>query len=658
MFTKIVIANRGEIACRIIDTAARLGVATVAVHSDADANALHARRADEAVHIGPSAASESYLRGDRVIEAARRTGAQAIHPGYGFLSENPDFVEAVEAAGLAFVGPSAEAIRAMGRKDAAKALMEEAGVPIVPGYHAEEQDPAFLHRQADELGYPVMIKARSGGGGKGMRVVHDRDAFRSALDGAAREGLHAFGDSAVLIEKYIESPRHIEVQVFGDAHGNVVHLFERDCSLQRRHQKVIEEAPAPGMTAEVRRAMTEAAIRAAQAIGYRGAGTVEFIVDGSGELRADGFWFMEMNTRLQVEHPVTEAVTATDLVEWQLRIASGDPLPLAQSAISLTGHAFEARLYAEDPQKDFLPATGTVEHLSFGSARIDSGVARGEEISPFYDPMIAKLTTHGATREQARVALLRALAQTQVTGVTTNVSFLHALASHPDFAAGALDTGLIERDIERLLAIGSRVELPMAVAAIALCAPAAEQGAPSWRLWGRGSERVLLDGGGETIEVRIDRSDTQRTKVMLPGGALAFDRIAFDGDIVEVGERGHTRRLPSVVRATADGRHVSVLFEGSTYRYFCPDPLARLTRSASREDDVRAPMTGAVRAVLVGEGAEVSAGQDVLVLEAMKMEHTLRAPRDGRIAAIDCAEGAQVSDGAVLLRLEPLVADG
>ena len=458
MFSKILIANRGEIAVRVMRTARRLGVRTVAVYSDADASALHVEMADEAVHIGPSPVSESYLRGDKIIAAAQASGAEAIHPGYGFLSENPDFVDQVTAAGLVFVGPSAKAIRAMGLKDAAKRLMEKAGVPVVPGYHGEAQELVLLATKAREIGYPVLIKARAGGGGKGMRRVEHPDDFAEALSGARREAKAAFGDDKVLVEKYVDKPRHIECQVFGDNFGNAVHLFERDCSAQRRHQKVIEEAPAPGMTAAMRAAMTDAAVKAAKAIGYSGAGTIEFIVDASNGLRPDGFWFMEMNTRLQVEHPVTEMVTGIDLVEWQLRVASGEPLPKAQGDIRLDGHAFEARIYAEDPAKGFLPATGTLHHLKFPAApdasalRIETGVRAGDAISPFYDPMIAKLVVHGADRKAALAALRDALGETEIAGSTTNLAFLSALATDPDFASGDVDTGLIARHQDMLTA--------------------------------------------------------------------------------------------------------------------------------------------------------------------------------------------------------------
>jgi 3-methylcrotonyl-CoA carboxylase alpha subunit len=440
MFAKILIANRGEIAARVIRTARKMGIATVAVYSDADASALHVKMADEAVHIGPSPVGESYLRGDRIIEAAKATGAEAIHPGYGFLSENPDFVDAVTAAGLVFIGPSAASIRAMGLKDAAKRLMEKAGVPVVPGYHGEAQELVVLAPKAREIGYPVLIKARAGGGGKGMRRVDDPDDFADALGAARREAKAAFGDDRVLVEKYVEKPRHIEVQVFGDNHGNVVHLFERDCSAQRRHQKVIEEAPAPGMTKAMRAAMTEAAVKAAQAIDYSGAGTIEFIVDASEGLRPDRFWFMEMNTRLQVEHPVTEMVTGIDLVEWQIRVAAGEKLPKKQEDIRLSGHAFEARLYAEDPARGFLPATGTLHHLRFpeaipdASLRVETGVRQGDAISPYYDPMIAKLVVHSQDRTAALSALSAALSETKIAGSTVNTAFLAALAADESFA--------------------------------------------------------------------------------------------------------------------------------------------------------------------------------------------------------------------------------
>ncbi|WP_292447920.1 biotin carboxylase N-terminal domain-containing protein, partial [Mesorhizobium sp.] len=474
MFGKILIANRGEIACRVIRTARKLGVRTVAVYSEADARALHVEMADEAVHVGHSPVGDSYLRGDRIIAAALATGAEAIHPGYGFLSENPDFVDQVMAAGLIFIGPSAASIRAMGLKDAAKRLMEKAGVPVVPGYHGEAQEIVLLATKAREIGYPVLIKARAGGGGKGMRRVDHPDDFSEALSGARREAKAAFGDDRVLVEKYVDKPRHIEVQVFGDNFGNVVHLFERDCSAQRRHQKVIEEAPAPGMTPALRKAMTEAAVKAAKAISYSGAGTIEFIVDASEALKADRFWFMEMNTRLQVEHPVTEMVTGVDLVEWQLRVAAGEKLPKAQNEIALAGHAFEARIYAEDAAKGFLPATGTLYHLKFpdtppedAAMRIETGVRAGDAISPFYDPMIAKLVVHARDRTTALGALRKALARTEVAGSTVNTAFLAALAADADFAAGDIDTGLIGRHQDALVAVPPPSDEAIAAAALA-----------------------------------------------------------------------------------------------------------------------------------------------------------------------------------------------
>ncbi len=467
MFSKILIANRGEIACRVIRTARKLGIATVAIYSDADAGALHVEMADEAVRVGPAISAQSYLNVEAIIKAARQTGAEAIHPGYGFLSENARFVDAVEAAGLVFIGPSARAIRAMGLKDAAKALMEKAGVPVVPGYHGDNQDGAFLKSEADRITYPVLIKARAGGGGKGMRRVDQPDDFAAALASARREAEASFGDGAVLVEKYMAKPRHIEVQVFGDSHGNAVHLFERDCSLQRRHQKVIEEAPAPGMTPEMRAAMGEAAVKAALAIGYCGAGTVEFIADVSEGLRPDRFFFMEMNTRLQVEHPVTEAITGLDLVEWQLRVASGEALPKRQDELSINGWAFEARLYAEDPARDFLPATGKLALFAPPeNARVDSGVRTGDTITPFYDPMIAKIIAHGATRDEALNRLDAALNKTRIAGLVTNRQFLSALCKLEAFRTGDVDTGLIGREAAALFTAEPPSDIAFALAAL------------------------------------------------------------------------------------------------------------------------------------------------------------------------------------------------
>ncbi|MFK0688573.1 acetyl/propionyl/methylcrotonyl-CoA carboxylase subunit alpha [Mesorhizobium sp. IMUNJ 23033] len=647
MFAKILIANRGEIACRVIRTARKMGVRCVAVYSDADAKAMHVAMADEAVHIGPSPVGESYLRGDKMVAAALATGAQAIHPGYGFLSENPDFVDQVTAAGLTFIGPSAASIRAMGLKDAAKRLMEKASVPVVPGYHGEAQEIVLLASKAREIGYPVLIKARAGGGGKGMRRVEHPDDFSEALSGARREAKAAFGDDRVLVEKYVDKPRHIEVQVFGDNFGNVVHLYERDCSAQRRHQKVIEEAPAPGMTPALRKAMTEAAVKAAKAISYSGAGTIEFIVDASQGLKADRFWFMEMNTRLQVEHPVTEMVTGTDLVEWQLRVAAGEKLPKTQGDIQLSGHAFEARIYAEDAAKGFLPATGTLHHLKFPDAtpegatiRIETGVRAGDAISPFYDPMIAKLVVHGKDRPAALDALGSALAQTEIAGSTVNTAFLAALAADADFSAGDIDTSLIGRHQEALTVVPP--PSGETVAAAALAASGAGAQVPSDDPWSSLSgyahfhmvaRRTRLRHGEEDILARVSVRQDGRFEVAL---SAPYE-----------GVNSHDLRAsPRLARWPG---HVTV-FEGATsYNFAVPDPLAKADEAAAASDTLRAPMPGLVKLVRVGKGDAVTKGQPLLILEAMKMEHTIAAPHDGVIAEI-AVEGAQVSDGTVLVR--------
>lgn len=549
MFKKILIANRGEIACRVMATARKHGVKTVAVYSDADAHAKHVQCADEAVHIGPAAVAQSYLLGDKIIEAALKTGAQAIHPGYGFLSENPDFVEAVEAAGLVFVGPPASAIKAMGLKDAAKDLMVKAGVPVVPGYHGGEQDADFLAAQADEIGYPVLIKARAGGGGKGMRLVEDPADFKTALEGAQREGQASFGDPSCLIEKCILQPRHIEIQVFGDGHGNAIHLFERDCSLQRRHQKVIEEAPAPDMPDTVRAAMGKAAVEAAKAISYSGAGTVEFIVDGSGALREDGFWFMEMNTRLQVEHPVTEAITGLDLVELQLRVAAGEPLPVRQEDLSINGWSFEARVYAEDVPKGFLPATGTLDHLRFpegsafseGAVRIDSGVRQGDTISPWYDPMIAKVIVHGPTREAALNMLTTALENCQVAGSVTNLEFLTALSRHEGFGKGEVDTCLIGRDLDALVATASPSASVLALAALGglnLVAPVSGtdpfERLSGWRQWDDATQFISLVYAETRIEAQVTQHGKGQFSVTHDGETVRLGVTALEGTAVRV----------------------------------------------------------------------------------------------------------------------------
>ncbi|WP_340110148.1 acetyl/propionyl/methylcrotonyl-CoA carboxylase subunit alpha [Pikeienuella sp. HZG-20] len=650
MFSRILIANRGEIACRVIRTARRMGVSTVAVYSDADARSLHVEMADEAVRIGAAPVGESYLKGDTIIAAALATGAEAIHPGFGFLSENPDFVDAVEAAGLVFIGPSAAAIRAMGLKDAAKQLMEKAGVPVVPGYHGAEQDPDFLAAEAEKIGYPVLIKARAGGGGKGMRRVDEPAEFKAALVEASSEGLTSFGDGAVLIEKYILSPRHIEIQVFGDDHGNAVHLFERDCSLQRRHQKVIEEAPAPGMTEEVRAAMGDAAVTAAKAIGYAGAGTIEFIVDGAGGLRPDGFWFMEMNTRLQVEHPVTEAITGVDLVEWQLRVAAGEPLPMRREDLRIDGWAFEARLYAEDAAKGFLPATGRLDHLRFPEgARIETGVRAGDEITPFYDPMIAKIITHGADRTEALSRLHAALQATEVAGSVTNVTFLARLAAHEGVRRGEVDTGLIARDQAALTATPEPPAAARALAALAALGLPKAPGAAwdmgdGFRLWGAGRSLTRLDDALVEVDVAGDRFSAD---FGVGPVTLTVRRV---GDTLRVDDG----RRVFKARAVRHRGRVTVFMDGAAHGFTVPDPLAAAGDAGAGGDMVISPMPGLVKVMTAAPGAAVEQGAPLCVLEAMKMEHTLKAPRAGVIAAVGAAAGDQVEEGAVLVTLEPI----
>ncbi|MGB3243615.1 MAG: acetyl/propionyl/methylcrotonyl-CoA carboxylase subunit alpha [Sulfitobacter sp.] len=641
MFDTILIANRGEIACRVMETAQSMGVRCVAVYSDADAGAKHVAMANVAVHIGGSAPADSYLKGDVIIQAALDTGAQAIHPGYGFLSENPDFVEAVEKAGLAFIGPSASAIRAMGLKDAAKALMVEAGVPVVPGYHGKDQDDGLLAAEADKIGYPVLIKAVAGGGGKGMRLVEEAKGFQAGLDSARSEAKTAFGNADVLVEKFVTKPRHIEVQVFGDG-TKAVHLFERDCSLQRRHQKVIEEAPAPGMTEEMRAAMGAAAVKAAEAIGYAGAGTVEFIVDGEGGLSADGFFFMEMNTRLQVEHPVTEAITGVDLVEWQLRVAAGEALPAAQDDLSIMGHAFEARLYAEDVPKGFLPATGTLTHLEFtAQTRSDSGVRAGDTISPFYDPMIAKVIVHGPNRAVALSRLRAALAGCEVAGTVTNLAFLGALAGHQGFAQGDVDTGLIARDIDALTAaptVTPRHWALAGMAALGLLGPGADAGFTLWRPLRR---QVMLSREGEEqlLKLRVMSPDHQIWQV----GEDEVDAIR-SGGIWRVG--GVT-----APKLAVSGQTVT-LFDHYGIAFELVDPLDRAAGAQGDGNLIEAPMPGLVRSVDATVGQAVAKGDRLAVLEAMKMEHSLLAARDGVVAEVLAQAGDQVEAGAALVRLE------
>ena len=629
MIGSLLIANRGEIACRIIRTARRLGVRTVAVYSDADAGALHVRSADAAVRIGPAAARESYLVGDAIIEAARHSGAEAIHPGYGFLSENAGFARAVAAAGLVWVGPPPAAIEAMGLKDAAKRLMAQAGVPVTPGYLGEDQSAQRLAAEAAAIGYPVLIKAVAGGGGKGMRLVEEPGAFAEALQSCRREAAAAFANDRVLIEKYIAAPRHIEVQVFGDTHGSIVHLFERDCSLQRRHQKVIEEAPAPGMDEGTRAALCEAAVRAARAVDYVGAGTVEFIADATGGLSADRIWFMEMNTRLQVEHPVTEAITGVDLVEWQLRIASGEPLPLAQDQLAIRGWAMEARLYAEDPARGFLPATGRLGPLSRLPAedgvRIDSGVEAGDEVTPFYDPMIAKLIAAGPDREAARHALLRALDRTVTHPLPSNAAFLYRLIDHPDFAAARLGTGFIADHLADLVE-AAEPEPGALCAAAALLAGVGQGEGPWHRLTG------LRVNAPDRREARL--SDGERVFVTSIGAAAAHPSLRPAGEgAVLWSARGESRIL-TFDRPRGSGA------------------------GSAGSGSILSPMPGRIIAVMVAPGDPVTRGQPLLTLEAMKMEHTLTAPFDGVVAELNAAPDQQVPVEALLARIEPPAAPG
>ena len=621
MITSLLIANRGEIACRVIRTARRLGIRTIAVYSDSDSKALHVRMADEAMHIGPSPARESYLRGEKIIEAAIRAEAEAIHPGYGFLSENADFAQAVIDAGLVWVGPRPDSIRAMGLKDAAKKLMAEAGVPVTPGYLGEDQDPSRLAREAGAIGYPVLIKAVAGGGGKGMRRVDSADQFGDALESAKREAANAFGDDRVLIEKYILSPRHIEVQVFGDSHGHVVHLFERDCSLQRRHQKVIEEAPAPGMDAQTRQAVCRAAVQAAEAVNYQGAGTIEFIADASEGLKADRIWFMEMNTRLQVEHPVTEEISGQDLVEWQLRVASGEPLPKTQDELVISGHAIEARLYAEDPSKGFLPSVGRLEHFDLGEGgRIETGVEEGDEISTFYDPMIAKLIGRGEDREEAIGELASILDDVEVWPVRTNAGFLFNAVLHPEFEAGEIDTGFIERNLNDLL-------------------PDPEPDQAIWR--GAAAVALAIDEDEEPLAAlagfRLNAPPSNR--VTLGRSEEARSVSTEDGELAEVS-------------GFRDEERVVVFYEGQAYE-FSLAVRGTGTTHGIHDGEIEAPMPGKVTAVEVSAGDKVEKGQRLLTLEAMKMEHALTAPFDGTVAELNASAGSQVTEGQLLLRVEP-----
>ena len=663
MFSKILIANRGEIACRVIRTARRLGIRTVAVFSDADAHARHARLADEAVNIGPAPARDSYLDIGRIIDAATKTGAQAIHPGYGFLSENEAFARACAEHGIVFIGPPVAAIRAMGSKSAAKQLMERAQVPLVPGYHGDDQDPSLLRRESDRIGYPVLIKATAGGGGKGMRIVEAASSFDDALASCRREAKASFGDDRVLVERYLQRPRHIEIQVFADNHGNCLHLFERDCSVQRRHQKVLEEAPAPGMTEARRRQMGDAAVAAARAVGYAGAGTVEFIADADGS-----FYFMEMNTRLQVEHPVTEMITGQDLVEWQFRVANDERLPLAQEQLSIRGHALEARIYAEDPDKGFLPSTGRLVHLAPPKeslhVRVDTGVEQGDEITPFYDPMIAKLIVWDQSRELVLARMFQALADYRIVGVANNVEFLSRLVASPAFARGDVDTGLIERERAFLFPdAGKAPREAFLVAALATVlreedvarAAAARHPDPhspwhhldGWRLNSDFERRLMFRHGEDEITVVV-------------GYARGHYELTLDGETTRAqGELGPNSTLrvelaglrhDATVVATGERRHV--FLDGRSYQFARVDPLYHAGEGQGIEGRLVAPMPGRVVAWLATPGADVEKNAPLLILEAMKMEHTITAPAAGRVVGFRFAVGEQVTEGAELVDFE------
>ena len=661
MFRSLLIANRGEIACRIIDTARRLGITTVAVYSEADASARHVRLADRAVLLGPAPPRESYLSVDKILAAAKASGAEAIHPGYGFLSENAELAEACAAQGVVFVGPSASAIRAMGSMSVAKSLMEKCYFPLTPGYHGDDQSPERLADEASRIGYPVLIKASAGGGGKGMRRVDAASDFAAALASCKREAASSFGSDHVLVERYIERPRHIEVQIFGDQHGNYVHLFERDCSVQRRHQKVLEEAPAPGMTEERRAAMGRSAIRAAQAVGYAGAGTVEFIADQAGT-----FYFMEMNTRLQVEHPVTEKITGVDLVEWQLRVASGERLPLRQDELTINGHSIEARIYAENPSAGFLPSTGRLVHLVpppvSENVRVDTGVEQGDAITPHYDPMIAKLIVWGEDRDTALARLAGALDRYEIVGVESNVEFLGRLVRSESFAKARLDTGLIERERDALLPersappesawrVGTAAELARRAAAAATEAGSPWAPLDGWRLGAAAPQLVTLRHGEETRELFATFTSGGQYDVAIGKGDAPKTRLRFE----ELG--GHALRLTlggSALRATAvpDGARLHVFVAGTRCELDVVDPLYVETNGDSHSGGLRAPMPGKVIAHVAAEGAKVEKGAALMVLEAMKMELTISAPRAGVVKRFVYGVGEQVSEGAELVVLE------
>ncbi len=670
MFSKILIANRGEIACRVAATARRLGVRTVAVYSDADASAKHVAACDEAVHVGGSAPKDSYLQWERIIAAAQATGAQAIHPGYGFLSENEAFADACAKAGLVFIGPPSSAIQAMGLKAESKRLMESAGVPLVPGYHGTDQDPAMLKHEADRIGYPVLIKASAGGGGKGMRAVEKAEDFAAALASCQREAINSFGSDAVLIEKYVQRPRHIEIQVFGDTHGNCVYLFERDCSVQRRHQKVLEEAPAPGMTPELRQQMGLAAVAAAKAVNYVGAGTVEFIVEQPGgyehpeQMR---FYFMEMNTRLQVEHPVTEAITGLDLVEWQLRVASGEPLPLQQDQLKIQGHAIEARICAENPDNQFLPATGRLAvyrkpaHVAFerGAVRFDDGVREGDAISPFYDSMVAKLIVHGATRAEALAKLDAALAQTRIVGLATNVQFLRHVVRSDAFATAKLDTALIPREAANLFhqdKIGRPLAVAAAVAQTLVHEKAGEGADPfsrtdGWRPFGLTQRRFDFEYQGEALTAQLTylHDGALSLSVGDVAGPLVFSPLPADsGTRLDLQFNGQRQ----TVQSWQFGESVHLFGDLGATVITELDALAHAGETAAEGGRLTAPMPGKVVSFAVKAGDAVKKGQPLAVMEAMKMEHTIAAPADGTVAELLFAPGDQVTEGAELLKLQ------
>jgi 3-methylcrotonyl-CoA carboxylase alpha subunit len=641
----LLVANRGEIACRVMHTAKQLGIRSVAVHSAIDRQARHVREADVAVDLGGAKPADSYLRIEAIIDAAKASGAQAIHPGYGFLSENAAFARAIEAAGLIFLGPPASAIDAMGSKSAAKALMEQAGVPLVPGYHGEAQDAQTFREAAARIGYPVLLKATAGGGGKGMKVVEQESELAEALASAQREAQSSFGDSRMLVEKYVLKPRHVEIQVFADQHGNCLYLNERDCSIQRRHQKVVEEAPAPGLSVAQRKAMGEAAVTAAQAIGYVGAGTVEFLLDARGE-----FFFMEMNTRLQVEHPVTEAITGLDLVAWQIRVARGEPLPITQEQVPLNGHAIEVRLYAEDPANDFLPSTGHLSVYRQAQAgegrRIDSGVAEGDEVSPFYDPMLGKLIAWGANREEARLRLLAMLKDTYVAGVRTNLAFLQRVLAHPAFAAAELDTGFIPRYQDVLLPEPS--ELPEAFWQLAAEAFVQSQ-SPSTSEQDRYSPWAQSTGWRAGLANEIDLqlvTGDQQQRVQLRTSAPS--QLTLRGETMWV-ERDGLRTAHLVIRR---GQSLFIEWASELHKVDMFDPIAAAQRTHGQQGGLIAPMNGSIVRVLVEPGSQVEAGTALVVLEAMKMEHSIRAPQAGTVKALFCAEGEMVSEGTVLVELE------